>query len=122
MIRTTLGLRHHVVDGEVPKREVVPAPGAHALLHAEQRVLVGAVVRQRYDVGPLRNVLSPHGLEQQGALSVQACLDELAREQRQIDADPLARQAVAQPQNGSRITSPSLELALMMRSSRTRSF
>ena len=86
-----------MVDGEIPKREVVSAPGADALLLAEQRVLVGPVVRQRYDVSPLRNIVSPHGLEQQLAFLSHARLDELARERRQVDADPLATQAVAQP-------------------------
>ena len=85
---------------QVPEREVCTASRAVPLLLAVQRVLVRAVVRQARNVGTARDVVSAHRLEQQGAFAVHAGFDKLGGERRQVDAYPLAFQAVSRNTRG----------------------
>lgn len=93
-MRTAFRLRHNVVDGEVLKREGDAASVAEALLLAEERVLVRFVVGQLAHVGALGYVLAVNEVVKERSLRLYALPYQLCRERLQVDACPLAIEAV----------------------------
>lgn len=95
MIRTALRLRHDMIDGEVAEREQHPTTGAVPFLPPIQRVLVGAVVRERTQVGALGQIGSVGDIIEQRPLIVSDAFEhQPCSDLGKVDADPLALQPI----------------------------
>lgn len=131
MVRASLRHRYDVIDGEAPELEMHRAAVAAALLLAVENVLVGPVVLRRVDVGPLRGVLagvtkpwwnrSPIS-ERSRSFTNSTVLSDRSIPTQARPIFSAATHAVAHPQNGSSTISPSLDDALIMRSSKASGF
>ena len=131
MVSAAARVGYTVVDLKQLEREIAPAAVARPLLLAEQDVLVLAVGNGSLDVGPVRDIRAGgnvtvveqavHGLLEAHVDQFDG-LREMSMPTHLRPSLSSATLVVAQPQKESRTMSPSLLLALMMRSRWARGF
>ena len=131
MVGPAAVFRNDVVNGEITELKGHPAPVAPAFLLTEQNVLVLTVrpgasmsVRLGMSVRAVTRRLwnrSPIDCCRR-MLTSSTALGEMSMPIQRRPRFSAATQAVAQPQKGSSTTSPSLDDALMMRSTRASGF